>query len=246
MRLTRLDLLNLPDIANLGTLTIGPGVTVFSSATTEQLGIDDAVIRAWTRNQEQYGSLSCLRALCLKEQESLTLDALRWATHLPNLASFTMEGDLGAFDELEPEDIQSLGWKFVDEDSLDEPNDTSAPWWTADARAFTSSSVLHALHKGIEQAQKLSELPMLHLQLSGPGMGSSARHASRFDTNKLYLYREAKSTHGSQFSTISNLAGDNEPGSGGRKRSAGGLPASRQVKARRVQESTNSLAAFGV
>ena len=101
---SRLDLINLSKLSNIGALTIGPGVEAPES------GIDDRILRAWAHAAEESNSFSMLRVLMCRYQDQMSAAALEHLTRFPALAVIGVEScSIGSGQETA---AQTLGWEY--------------------------------------------------------------------------------------------------------------------------------------
>lgn len=239
LKMSRMDLLMLPELETLGTLTVGPAISVTASDGSVQDGVDDAILRSWARSAEERGQMSCLRSLRVREQTELTGECLSFVTAIPNVASFTIEGVSDVLDFVDPDLAGLLGWEIGDAfeeggeiDEVTAAANSKELWWLPAYDTFISNSAPHAQQVGEKEAAALNDVPMLHLDLAGPDMGGWRKS----EETERFCYRRAHTS-----GPIAQSLWTKES----KKRTA--VPETRKAKQiRTVQDAAQSLAEFGV
>lgn len=160
---SRVDLVNVSKLTNLGVLTIGRGVWM------GETGIDDSIIRAWSRAATEADAFSMLRVLVCRSQKEITPRSFAYFNHFPALALFIVE-DCN-FRPREKEPGRSLGWKYRTGKHLSEL------FMGGGLKDYKWDSMMHAAFRcggayGIdsmtaEGVEAIGSLPMLHFSLGG-------------------------------------------------------------------------------
>ena len=146
---SRLDLINISKLSNIGTLTIGEGVEVLDG------GFDDSIVRAWARAATEFDAFSMLRVLACRKQQSITPQIFLSISQILPLLLFLLEDcSIGSRDRPHAE---ASGWKYRSTNKLGEflkgrgINDSS---W---------DSIIHACF--CQNADVSTVTPILHFSL---------------------------------------------------------------------------------
>ena len=160
---TRIDLIQLSQLPNIGVLTIGPNVLA------EEIGIDDGIIRSWARIAATSDAFSVLRVLSCRSQKDMTHAVFSYLALLPALAIVNFEEcNLGSKHKT---DALCHGWKYrtgkILSDCLLSGGTTGARWDSVMHASFHmggSYSTAAMIAQGVDA---IDSLPRLHLSLGG-------------------------------------------------------------------------------
>ncbi|MCJ1471622.1 hypothetical protein MMC13_000262 [Lambiella insularis] len=158
------DLINVSKLNNLGALTIDHGVEV-----SLDKGVDDSLVRAWSRAATESGSFSRLLVIACRMQKIITARIFQYLTSFSALALFLVEDcNIGPKDKPL---AQALGWNYSTGKDLREVLVQSG------VRNNAWDSVIHACHKKATEiaiasaaprdAKSTSSLSVLHFALGG-------------------------------------------------------------------------------
>lgn len=87
---SRTDLIQISRIINIGTLSVGPNVQA------EGVGIDDSIVRSWSRLAVDFDAFSVLRILSCHSQKEMTPRIFTYLDQFPSLDFFTVsDSNLG-------------------------------------------------------------------------------------------------------------------------------------------------------
>ena len=100
---SRTDLIQISRIINIGTLSVGPNVQA------DGVGIDDSMIRNWSRLAVDSDAFGVLRILSCRSQKEMTPRIFTYLNHFPSLDFFNVsDSHLGL--QIQPLALQH-GWK---------------------------------------------------------------------------------------------------------------------------------------
>lgn len=160
---SRVDLVNVSKLTNLGTLTIGRGVRI------GETGLDDSIVRAWSRAATEANAFSMLRVLVCRSQKEITLRSFAYFNHFPALALFIVE-DCN-FGPREKEPARTLGWKYRTGKDLSELFMASGlsdhKWDSTMHAAFRCGGAYGIDCMTAEGVEAIDLLPVLHFSLGG-------------------------------------------------------------------------------
>ena len=158
---SRTDLIQISRIINIGTLSVGPNVQA------EGVGIDDSIIRSWSRLAVDSDAFSVLRILSCHSQKELTHRIFTYLDQFPSLDFFNVSdsylGGSGKLIALKPNWEAKTG---VDLNNLLESSEGWG-WDSATAACFQlkGHSCMEALTGGA--TKRIDGIPVLELGL-GP------------------------------------------------------------------------------
>lgn len=160
---TRIDLIQLVQLANLGVLTIGANVKA------PDVGLDDNIVRTWARSAATSNAFGILRVLNCRSQTHLTGRVFDYLEEFPALSVFSLEAS-----SIGP-DIrgvsQKVGWRCSTGEALAEwliKRGASIRDWDSVIHAcFRAAGVSRKFGFAEEKVQVLDSLPVLHLSLGG-------------------------------------------------------------------------------
>ncbi|MCJ1287676.1 hypothetical protein MMC26_007028 [Xylographa opegraphella] len=158
------DLINLSKFSNLGALTIGHGVEVSSST---YKGIDDSVVRAWSRAAADSGAFSALQVFACRMQLLITRQTFDRLTEFPALALFLVEScSIGPRDKPYAE---NLGWGYSTGKDLSEVLAESgmrvASWNSTMHACFQKATDIRLATDTSSLTTKIDTLPRLHFAI---------------------------------------------------------------------------------
>ncbi|KAI4213497.1 MAG: hypothetical protein LQ351_003998 [Letrouitia transgressa] len=104
---TRAELVQISSLKNLGILTIGQGVEA------PDIGLEDVVIRAWSRAAAEAGAFSRLRVFILDSQPRVTAKVFTYLDRFPSLGLFVVQDSIKEIDIECFRDPQSH-WKYLE------------------------------------------------------------------------------------------------------------------------------------
>ena len=158
---SRFDLIHLSELTNIGTLTIGTGVEA------PETGLDDGIVRAWTRAATETGAFSMLRVLACRSQRGITSNIFTYLTQFPLLSILLLEDS-----SIGPQDravAQALCWKYSTGKDLSEclahGGCVDAKWDSVLHTSFYCASQFGARSLTEEGVEAINHLPVLHLSL---------------------------------------------------------------------------------
>ena len=163
---SRLDLVNISKLVNLGALTIGPSVE------TSDVGLDDRIIRTWGRAAAESEAFSMLRVLACRSQLDLTSQCFQHLSQFPSLALLTVENcSVRSLDKLV---ARNSGWRYsTGKDlgaSLVNSGCANGSWDTIMRTLFYRCSNFGVAALTTEGVRAINSLPILHFSL-GPVQG---------------------------------------------------------------------------
>ena len=160
---SRTDLIQISQIINIGTLSIGPNVQA------PDIGIDDSIIRSWGRLAADSDAFSVLRVLSCRSQKEMTPRIFTYLNQFPSLHLFKVE-DSNIGQQGKSLALQH-GWKSttsVDLSSLLVKGGTEGVAWDSAANAcFRLRGQFCAEALTEHGVTEIDGLPILHLAL-GP------------------------------------------------------------------------------
>ena len=159
---SRADLVNISKLVNVGALTIGRDVSI------GETGLDDSIVRAWSRAATEADAFSMLRVFACRFQKEITPRSFAYFNQFPALALFVVEDcNFGPRDK---EQARCLGWKYKT------GKDLSDFFMGGGLRDYKWDSMMHASFRcggayGIEcltaeGVEAIDSLPVLHLSLA--------------------------------------------------------------------------------
>ncbi|KAI4165108.1 MAG: hypothetical protein LQ342_001385 [Letrouitia transgressa] len=104
---TRAELVQISSLNNLGVLTIGKGVKA------PDVGLEDIIIRAWSRAAAEAGAFSSLRVFILDSQPKVTAEVFTHLDQFPSLGLFLVQDSIKEIDLECFQDPQSH-WKCLE------------------------------------------------------------------------------------------------------------------------------------
>ena len=160
---SRTDLIQISRIINIGTLSIGPNVQA------EGVGIDDSIIRGWSRLAVDSDAFSVLRILSCRSQKEMTPRIFTYLSQFPSLDFFNVaDSNLGP--QGKPLALQH-GWEA--KAGVDLTNvlvkGTSEAWGWDSATAVCFRLTRHSCTEALTKyaVRRIDGLPVLELTL-GP------------------------------------------------------------------------------
>jgi len=150
-------------LVNIGALTIGKGVKIGDA------GLDDSIVRTWSRAAAKTGAFSELRVLSCRFQRYLSRACFEHLNHFPALAVFITEDcDFGPRDK---EMVRTIGWKYRTSKDLEgflmDSGLKDHKWDNVMAAAFQCSGPLSVERLTDVGVEALDALPVLHFSLGG-------------------------------------------------------------------------------
>ena len=165
---SRLDLVNISKLVNLGALTIGPSVE------TSDIGLDDRIIRTWGRAATESEAFSMLRVLACRSELGLTSQCFQHLSQFPSLALLAVENC--SVRSLNKQVARSLGWRYSTGTDLGASlvsNGNASGSWDAIMRTlFYRCSNFGVAALTMEGVSAINSLPILHFSL-GPTQGEA-------------------------------------------------------------------------
>ena len=158
---SRLDLVNISKLVNLGGLTIGPSVE------TSDIGLDDRIIRTWGRAATESEAFSMLRVLACRSQLNLTGQCFQYLSQFPSLALLAVENcSVRSPDKLV---ARNFGWRYsTGKDpgaSLVNSGCANGSWDTIMRTLFYRCSNFGVAALTMEGVNAIDSLPILHFSL---------------------------------------------------------------------------------
>ena len=158
---SRADLVNISKLTSIGTLTIGSAVSV------RETGLDDSIVRAWSRAATEADAFSMLRVLVCRSQKEITPRSFVYFDQFPALALFIVE-DCN-FGPREKEQAGSLGWKYRTGNDLSEflmgGGLRDHKWDSTMHASFRCGGAFGVKDLTAEGVEAIDSLPVLHLSL---------------------------------------------------------------------------------
>lgn len=160
---SRSELVSIHRLTNIGALTIGPGVQM------PDVGIDDSILRSWTRAATENNAFSMLKVIACRGQRQLTARAFDYISRLKALSLFALEkNSLGSYDK---HIAKALGWKYTTGKALstilDESFCTNDSWESVIKALHTYGRGLCAVSTAQTEIEDDSCLQYLSLSLGG-------------------------------------------------------------------------------
>lgn len=160
---SRVDLVNISKLTNVGALTIGKAVSI------GETGLDDSIVRAWSRAATEADAFSMLRVLVCRSQKEITLRSFAYFNQFPALALFVVEDcNFGPRDN---EPARSLGWKYRTGKDLSEISIgdglSDHKWDSIIHASFKCGGAYGIDHLTAEGVEAIDSLPVLHFSLGG-------------------------------------------------------------------------------
>ena len=160
---SRIDLIRISQLQNIGVLTIGPNVEA------EESGLDDAIIRSWARVSMASSAFSVLRVLTFRSQKDISQTIFGYLNQFPVLRALNVEGcELGLQDRSH---ALQYGWEYRTGKTLGDcliEGDVAGNEWDAVMHAlFQSSGQLCAEALPVKGVEAIDTLPRLDLSLGG-------------------------------------------------------------------------------
>ena len=149
---SRLDLINISKLSNIGALTIGERIE------SSDGGFDDNIVRAWARAAAESDAFSMLRVLACRKQQSITPKIFLYISQILPLLHFLLEDC--SINTQDRQSAEASGWRYRTTNKLGEflrrrgVNNTS--WY----------SVIHACFR--HNAELNASMPILHFSLGKP------------------------------------------------------------------------------
>ncbi|MCJ1300130.1 hypothetical protein MMC08_002924 [Hypocenomyce scalaris] len=160
---SRADLVNISRLTNIGALAIGKAVSIGDT------GLDDSIVRAWSRAATENGAFSMLRVLVCRSQKEITPRSFAYFNQFPALALFAVDHcNIGPRDK---EQALSLGWKYRTGKDLSgflmDGGLTDHKWDSTMHASFRCGGVFCLEDLTAEGVEAIDSLPVLHLSLGG-------------------------------------------------------------------------------
>ena len=230
---SRLDLINISTLVNLGVLTIGRSVETFET------GLDDRIVRAWSRAATESGAFGMLRVLACRSQLDLTVQCFHYISQFPSLALFVVENcAIGSQDKPH---AQALGWRYRSGKGLSallaEGGCKIGSWIDIIRACFYKSRELGVQEMVSKGVNAIDSLPVLHFSL-GPALADATVDRTVLQCIR-YFQRD---THQASEETRSAARGKRKLADSMRDQPV----RKRVVNASRKQDFENSLVAFGI
>ena len=170
--ISRRDLINLGKLANIGVLTIGSGVL------TPDVGLEESVVRAWSRAAADSDAFSLLRVLNLRHQKTVTARVFQYLHDFPSLSLFNLdECSIGPRDKAS---ALAAGWKYKTgkmlNDHLPDIGKVDATWDSIAHACFRAGGAYGIESVTAEGVEAINALPVLHFTL-GPSTSDAGLNA---------------------------------------------------------------------
>lgn len=184
--ISRRDLINLSKLANIGVLTIGNGVL------TPDVGLEDGVVRAWSRAAADSDAFSLLRVLNLRHQKAVTTRVFQYLHDFPSLSLFNLdECSIGPRDKAP---ALAAGWKYKTSkmlnDHLPDLGKVDATWDSIAHACFRAGGAYGIESITAEGVEAINALPVLHFAL---GASTSDAGLNAHGNYKLQCFERVKS-----------------------------------------------------
>ncbi|CAF9907592.1 hypothetical protein IMSHALPRED_005580 [Imshaugia aleurites] len=156
---SRVDLVQISKLTNLGVLTIGRNLT------TPDIGLDDSIIRSWGRTASSSRAFNLLRSLNCRSQKHITAGVFAHLNFFPALSLFNVEDcNLGSKNRKE---ARHHGWGYKTGKDL-------SNWLLKDGAGW--DSIVHASFKlgggaiskkmaTPEDVEAVDAIPVLHMSV---------------------------------------------------------------------------------
>ena len=159
--ISRRDLINMSNLVNLGALAIGSGVL------TPDVGLEDGVVRAWSRAAADAEAFSLLRVLNLRNQKDVTARVFQYLHDFPSLSIVGLDGcSIGIKNK---QIAMSFGWRYKTGKMLNEHLPDSgkgdATWDSLTHACFRAGGAYSVETVTAEGVEAVNALPMLHFTL---------------------------------------------------------------------------------
>ena len=160
---SRLELVNISKLTNLGALTICGGVN------TPDGGLDDSLLRTWARAASELSAFSMLRVLACRRQMEISDVLFQHISLFPVLSIFVVEAcKIGP---REKPVAKSLGWRYQTGQELrrflDEDHCKDASWCEIIKTLFIRGGRFCMDSLTAEGVQAINALPMLSFSIGG-------------------------------------------------------------------------------
>ena len=158
---SRTDLIQIYRIINIGTLSVGPNLQA------EGVGIDDSIIRSWSRLAVDSDAFSVLRILSCHSQKEMTPRVFTYLDQFPSLDFFNVSDSyLGGSGKLI---ALKHNWKVKTDMDLNNLLVSSEGWGWDSATVACSRSNGHSCTEALTEdaAKRIHGIPVLELGL-GP------------------------------------------------------------------------------
>lgn len=160
---SRSDLVQLYRLTNLGVLTIDHGVMC------PDVGLDDSIVRSWSRAATESNSFSMLRVLNCRSQQNISSRLFEYLNSFPSLSIFNVEDcSIGYKDQLSS---LKVGWQYVVGKKLKEflsahGSDEGNYSWNSVGRSFFKGGGTYSAKKlTAEGVEAINSLPVLQFSL---------------------------------------------------------------------------------
>lgn len=160
---SRTELINLSNLANIGVLTIGSGVQ------TPDVGLEDSVVRAWSRAAADSDAFSLLRVLNLRHQYEITTTVFQYLHGFPSLALFNLDDCcIGPKDRVM---ATTSGWRYrtgkILNEHLQSLEKVDVTWDSVVHACFHAGSAygITSMTMTAEGVDAINNLPVLHFTL---------------------------------------------------------------------------------
>ena len=179
LNLTRLELLQLPKLSNLGALTIGPNEetrrtgTATKTSGRSSLGTD--VVRAWADHCAEAGAFSQLRVLVLRSIKTLDAIIFQYLNQFPVLSVFAFQDC--PFSHRDEAESSKYSWRFYAAEEIDDyvfPGKTEKTTWDSTLQTLFDCAIRDRLRTTVVEDGSLvlsdeSDLPLM----AGPSVPPS-------------------------------------------------------------------------
>ncbi|KAI9816512.1 MAG: hypothetical protein M1827_001644 [Pycnora praestabilis] len=157
---TRVELLNISDLTNLGALKIDNHC--FTREDTSP-GVDDSIVRAWGRAAADTGAFTKLRVLMLRNQPDITGRSLEYLNYFPALTIYNVPGC--ALSVALDEKAHSMGWGLYTGKhlikALRKDKKAGRTMVLSMSRIFREAGSLCISNQNISETQRIDSLPVL-------------------------------------------------------------------------------------
>ena len=160
---SRVDVINIARLVNLGTLTIGPGIQL------PDVGIDDHIIRSWSRSALESGAFSRLRVFACRNQVQLTERSFHCIRGLPALNAVVLEAcSLGSSNR---HSAKKFGWDYRGSKALalllSDGGCTDKSWESIVKTLHDKADGSHQNYSRLEDDQTTAQTPILSFSIGG-------------------------------------------------------------------------------
>lgn len=158
---SRTDLVQLSKLVNLGVLTIGEGTIC------PEVGLDDSIVRAWSRAAAESDAFRMLRVLVCLSQREFTTRLFSYLGSFPSLAIFAVQDcSIGLRDEMI---ALHAGWSYLSGIQLNETlakNGAQDYAWDPIMQSFFRAGGAYSIEElSAEGVDAINALPILHLSI---------------------------------------------------------------------------------